>query len=185
MLHTVIVRRKYCSYGFPKLRSATCLKANLYVRSTTGPSNVRLSYVTLSVTLIRFLTLRSARRAKSYNTRITHTISKHIRLVLTEAFLKSSAGIFIFYSNHEIAENIWFNSLEFNYFENVSLPSYHLENKNVFKTFFARFQSVLKKKNSQIHWQSQLLWTLSNSYRLSFYGFSGPPPFLKLKTLKN
>lgn len=109
----------------------------------------------LSYTLNRFktvLTLWSAGRAKSYNTRITHTISKHIRLVMTEALLKSLAGVFIFHSSHEVVQNIWFNRLEFDYFDNVSLPAYHLENKMFFLNFFARFQSVLKNKNSQAHW---------------------------------
>lgn len=51
----MVVTRKYGSYGQRTLRVATYLRTNLLVTPTTGTSNVRLSYVALSIILTRFL----------------------------------------------------------------------------------------------------------------------------------
>lgn len=57
-----------------------CLK-----KTTTGTSKVRLSYVALSITSTRCLTLRSAKRATTGKTCSTRTITKQVRPVVTEA----------------------------------------------------------------------------------------------------
>lgn len=68
------IRASHDSSGNP------CLK-----KTTTGTSKVRLSYVALFITSIRFLTLRSAKRAMTGKTCSTRTITKHVRPVVTEA----------------------------------------------------------------------------------------------------
>lgn len=65
-----IVRQKYSSHGHCTLRVATRLQTKLYVTLTTGTSNVRLSYVTLLIISMRFLTLRSATGATTGKTLI-------------------------------------------------------------------------------------------------------------------
>lgn len=68
-----IVRQKYSSHGHCTLRVATRLQTKLYVtltHVTTGTSNVRLSYVTLLIISMRFLTLRSATGATTGKTLI-------------------------------------------------------------------------------------------------------------------
>lgn len=65
-----IVRQKYSSNGQCTLRVATRLQTKLYVTLSTGTSNVRLSYVTLLIISMRFLTLRSATLATTGKTLI-------------------------------------------------------------------------------------------------------------------
>lgn len=59
---------------------------------TTGRPNVRLSYIELSITSIRYITLRSATGATPGKPRGTCTNTKHLRPVWTEACFYFVAG---------------------------------------------------------------------------------------------
>lgn len=107
-----IVRQKYSSHGHCTLRVATRLQTKLYVTLTTGTSNVRLSYVTLLIISMRFLTLRSATGATTGKTLIhdhqTRTLTYSIKFLTASMLLVwQCLSILWYYMIHKCYYRLW------------------------------------------------------------------------------